>query len=154
MNLRHYLSLLHRSLLELAQAFGDVAETHRDEPDVRVDCEKFARQARHHQELLHPFLSEYQASDAGDDEPERLHRVLFDGTRDGPLGLIRDLHDLYLMTCECDICWTLISQGAQGARDPKLNDITQSCLKETELQMAWLRSRMKQSAPQALVVAE
>ena len=154
MNLRHYLELLHRSLIELAQAFDEVAEAHRDEPDVRIDCEKFAKQSTHRRDLLRPFLAEYQASDAGnDDEPQRLHRVLFDGTRDGPLGLIRDLHDLYLMTCECDICWTLISQGAQGARDPNLNDVTQTGLKETGLQMAWLRSRMKQAAPQALVVA-
>ena len=153
MNLRHYLDLLHRSLLELAQAFGDVAEAHRDEPDVRIDCENFAKQATHQRELLRPFLNDYQANDTGDDEPQRLHRVLFDGTRAGPLGLIRDLHDLYLMTCECDICWILIRQGAEGARDPDLVDIAQNCLKETELQMAWLRSRMKQAAPQALVVA-
>ena len=65
MNLRHYLELLHRSLLELAQAFGEVAEAHRDEPDVRIDCEKFAKQSTHRRDLLRPFLAEYQASDAG-----------------------------------------------------------------------------------------
>jgi hypothetical protein len=153
-NLRHYINLLHRSLLELVRAYGEIVAGHGDEPDVRVECEKFASQVTHHQQLLRPFLDRYRANGAGDDEPERLHRVLFDGTRNGPLGLIRDLHDLYLMTCECEICWTLVSQGAQGARDANLNDVTKECIKETELQMAWLRSRMKQAAPQALVVVQ
>ena len=42
MNLRHYISLLHQSLIELVEAFSDVADAHGDEPDVRVECEKFA----------------------------------------------------------------------------------------------------------------
>ena len=42
---------------------------------------------------------------------------------------IRDLHDLYLMTCECEICWTLVQQAAQGTRDADLNDVAKECSK-------------------------
>ena len=56
-------------------------------------------------------------------EPEHLLSDLFGGPRGGPLGLLRDLHDLYLASTESDICWTLITQGARGARDIELLDI-------------------------------
>jgi hypothetical protein len=57
------------------------------------------------------------------------------------------------MAAECDICWTLIGQAAQGARDTELLGVVRRCEGETATQLAWLRTRMKQAAPQALVVA-
>jgi hypothetical protein len=67
--------------------------------------------------------------------------------------LLRDLQDLYLMASECDICWTVIGQAAQGARDRGLLDVVRRCEGETAGQRNWLRTRMKQAAPQALVVS-
>ena len=81
------------------------------------------------------------------------HSELFKGTREGGLGLLRDLHDLYLMACECDVAWTLVGQAAQGARDEELYELVASCEGETATQQRWLLTRMKQAAPQALVVA-
>jgi hypothetical protein len=86
-------------------------------------------------------------------EPERLHSELFRGTRASGIGVLRDLHDLYLMAAECDICWTVIGQAAQGARDEDLLSVVRRCEGETAVQLKWLRTRMKQTAPQALVVA-
>jgi ferredoxin-nitrate reductase len=60
---------------------------------------------------------------------------------------------VYLMAAECDICWTLVGQAAQGLRDERLVDVVSAGAAETEIQMMWLRGRMKQAAPQALVVA-
>jgi hypothetical protein len=57
------------------------------------------------------------------------------------------------MAAEVDIAWTLIAQAAQGARDEELLEAVESCEEETATQMAWLGTRMKQAAPQALVVA-
>jgi hypothetical protein len=147
----HYLALLHRSQSELAAAFRQVGHSHEDETDVQAMCEKLARQCNRHAERLRPFTDSY-GQDSGD-EPERLHSGLFRGTRSGSLGLLRDLHDLYLMACECDIVWTLVGQAAQGARDPGLLGVVQACEGETAVQIAWLRARMKEAAPQALVVA-
>ena len=151
MQLAHYLGLLHRAQLNLATAFRDVAGAHRDEVDVFHICEKLARECDAHAERLQPFADRY--GEAAPDEPDRLHSELFRGPRDGPLGLLRDLQDLYLMAAECDIAWTLVGQAAQGARDRELFGVVTTCEGETAIQLKWLRSRMKEAAPQALVVA-
>jgi len=151
MQLAHYLGLVHQAQIQLAEAFREVGSAHTDEVDVASMCEKFARRCDEHAEALEPFADRY--GEAAESEPERLHSELFRGTRTGPLALLRDLQDLYLMACECDICWTLVGQGAQGARDAELLDVVHSCEGDTALQLRWLRTRMKQAAPQALVVA-
>ena len=56
------------------------------------------------------------------------------------------------MVCECDISWTVVAQGAQGARDGELLQAVNDGQPQTGLQMAWIRSRMKQAAPHVLVV--
>src|SRR5215218_5295562 len=128
MQLAHYLGLLCHAEDELGRAFGEVGDAHGDEPDIRHLCARLADECNDHAEQLA-------------------------GTRSGPLGLLRDLHDLYLMATECDIAWTLVGQAAQGARDRDLLDVVQRCEGETAVQLKWLRTRMRQAAPQALVVA-
>jgi hypothetical protein len=152
MQLAHYLGLLHRSLTNLDSAYQQVADVHGDEPDVRYSCQRLARQCAAQADRLHPFARRY-AEDAPD-EPDRLHSELFQGTRTGGLGLLRDLQDVYLMTSECDICWTVLEQAAQGIRDRDLLAVIQSGEGETKIQLAWLRTRIKQAAPQALIVAD
>ena len=130
-------------------------------PDGGAHSRRRARRARHlrnlaaqcdrHAEQLRPFAERYGEDANG--EPERLHREIFGGPREGPLGALRDLHDLFLMACECDIAWTLVGQAAQGARDRDLLEVVQRCEGETATQITWARNRMKEAAPQALVVA-
>lgn len=151
MHLAHYLGLLHRSQLALADALRQVGEHHRDEPDVEHICRHLADQAEKHAGKLAPFAERYH--EEAPEEPERLYATLFTGTRSGGIGLLRDLHDLYLMATECDISWTMIGQAAQGARDLDLLDVVRQCEGETAIQLQWIRGRMKQAAPQALVVA-
>jgi hypothetical protein len=151
MHLAHYLGLLHRAEIELGKAFRDVGRAHADEPDVHAICLKLAAQCDAHAEDLAPFAARY--GEDAPDEPERLHSELFRGTRAGGLGLLRDLHDLYLMARECEVSWTLVGQGAQGARDCDLLDVVARSAGETSVQLRWLSTRMKQAAPQALVVA-
>jgi hypothetical protein len=150
--LAHYLGLLHRAEEELGRAFREVGEGHRDEQDVFHQCRRLAKQSDRHAERLAPFARRY--GEDAPDEPERLHATLFEGAREGPLGLLRDLHDLYLMASECDMAWTLVGQAAQGARDTELLEVVQGCEGETSVQLKWLKSRMKEAAPQVLVVAE
>jgi hypothetical protein len=152
MHLAHYLGLLHRSESSLADGFREVAQTHGDEPDIFHLCHILAEQCDSHAEQLEPVARRYQ--EEAPDEPERLHNALFSGTRSGGLGLLRDLHDLYLLATECEISWTIVEQGARGARDEELEQAVGRCLPQTTTQTLWLRTRMKQAAPQALVVAE
>ena len=151
MQLAHYLGLLHKAQIELAAAFREVAGAHGDEVDVANMCERLAAECDGHAEQLEPFARRY--GEDAPDEPDRLHSELFKGPRTGGLGLLRDLHDLYLMATECDIAWTLVGQAAQGARDRELLAVVQGCEGETAIQLKWLQTRMKEAAPQALVVA-
>lgn len=151
MYVAHYLGLLHKVQVDLADAFRQVGRGHADEADVFHLCEKLAKQCDAHAEGLHPFVQRY--GEDAPDEPDRLYSELFQGARSGGLGLLRDLHDLYLMACECDMAWTLVGQAAQGLRDQDLLEVVQACEGETAIQLKWLRTRMKQAAPQALVVA-
>jgi hypothetical protein len=150
-HLAHYIYLLHTAEERLAAAYREVGHGHADEADVFHLTNRLAQQCDAHAERLEPFARSYR-NDAPEG-PEHLHSELFRGTRDGPLGLIRDLHDLYLMTAECDLVWTLLAQGAQGARDTELLAVVQECDQETATQLQWLKTRIKQAAPQALVVA-
>ena len=132
MQLPRYLELLHREQVDLAEAFRQVAKAHPDEADVVHQCERLARQCDEHAERLEPFVGE-----GPEMEPD----------------LLADLHDLYRRAAHCDMAWTLAGQGAQGTRDRELLEVVQRCEGETAIQLKWLRTRLKQAAPQALVVA-
>jgi hypothetical protein len=147
----HYLGLLHRAQVDLADAFRQVGGGHADEVDVFHTCAKLAKECDAHAERLAPFAEHY--GEDAPSEPDRLYSELFRGTRTGGLGLLRDLHDLYLMACECDMAWTLVGQAAHGLRDRELLQVVTESEGETEMQLKWLRTRMKEAAPQALVVA-
>ena len=152
MHLANYLGLLHKAELHLADAFRQVGDAHREEPDIYHLCRQQAQRCDAHAQRLQPFAQRY-AEDAPK-EPDRLHSELFRGTRTGGIGLLRDLQDLYLMAAECDICWTVVGQAAQGVRDHDLLDVVNTCEGQTAVQLKWLRTRMKQAAPQALIVAQ
>jgi hypothetical protein len=151
MHLSAYLSLLHHAEEELSRAFREVAGTHADEPDIFTLYHTFAKQCDRHVERLKPFVDRYGEQYEG--EPERLHSDLFGGTRQGGLALLRDLHDLYLMATESDVSWTIIKQAAQGLQDRDLVGVVEACEADTTQQLTAIKTRMKQAAPQTLIVA-
>lgn len=151
MHLANYLGLLHRSELDLADGLRKTGGAHAREVDVYHACNTLAKQCEAHAEKLKPFVDRY--GEEAPEEPERLYHDLFDETRSGGLGLLRDLQDLYMMANFCDISWTMIGQAAQGAGDRELLETVSSCEGETATQIKWLKTRMKQAAPQALLVA-
>ena len=151
MQLAHYLSLLEQAQERLAVAFRAVAGGHREEVDVFQMCRRLAEQCDAHAERLTPVRRRY--AEGGGPEPGELHSDLFRGPRDGPLGLLRDLHDLFLMATEVDISWVVLGQAAQGLQDKELLKTVQECDADTGIQLKWIKTRMKQSAPQALIAA-
>ena len=151
MHLANYLGYLHRAELDLAEGFRKVGEAHAEEVDVYHTCNTLAEQCETHTKKLQPFVERY--GEEAPEEPENLYHEFFDETRSGGLGLLRDLHDLYLMANACDISWTMIGQAAQGAWDRELLETVNTCEGQTATQIKWLKTRMKQAAPQALLVA-
>lgn len=151
MYLANYLGYLHAAERHLADGFRKVGEGHADDADVFHVCNMLAEQCEAHEEKLGPFVERY--GEARTTEPDRLYHELFGETRGGGLGMLRDLHDLYVMASACDIAWTVIGQAAQGARDAELLETVEACEDQTATQIKWLKTRMKQAAPQALLAA-
>lgn len=152
MYLATYLGLLDQAERDLADGFRQVAEGHAEEPDVYHLCKTLAIQCERHAERLQPFTERY--GEEIPEEPDRLRQDFFgNGTREGSIGLLRDLQDLYMMAHECDISWTMIGQAARGANDRELLGTVDGCEPETQRQIKWIDTRMKQAAPQVLLVA-
>ena len=70
------------------------------------------------------------------------------------MALLRDLHDLYLVVSEVQICCTILKQGATGLRDEALMATCEEIERQSKRQLSWLMTRMKSAAPQTLIVAE
>ena len=152
MHLATYVGLVDGGEQTLAESFRQVALGHRQEADIVHLCERFAAQCDSHREQLTPVVQRY--GERREQEPERLHAQGLRGTRTGGVGLLRDLHDLYLLVSYLDIAWTMVGQAARAVRDDELLGVVQWCEKETSGQLSWLTTRMKEAAPQALVAAD
>jgi hypothetical protein len=145
-----YLGLLSESESTLADSYRSIAEAHGDEPDVHFLCLSLAAQCDKHEKALAPIISRY-GEVTEDDEPERLRAEGIGEARSGPLGLLRDLQDLYLLASLTDVTWTMVKQAGQALHDAELLKVVADCDKEIAVQLRWLQTRMKQAAPQALV---
>ncbi|MGE5406864.1 MAG: hypothetical protein ACM3NR_04045 [Methanosarcina sp.] len=154
MHIQDYLELVLNSEENMAEAFRKVADHHKKEPDVHFTCIMLASWSDRHIEQIKPFRKKYSEKAGNTREPERLSQTLFKGPRKGPLALLRDLHDLWLLTKEIEISWKVILQAAKALRDEELVFTIESLAKETKRQSDWLQTRIKQAAPQILVVAD
>lgn len=150
MYLANYLGILRGAERDLADGFRQVAGAYGQEPDIHFMCHNLARQCDDHAQTLAPFAGRY-----GEAAPEEHDRpgVIFAGPREGGLALLRDLQDLYVMASFCEVTWTMIGQAAQGTRDEELLEVARTCKGETGIMMKWSETRMKQAAPQVLIVA-
>ena len=150
-HLATYVGLADHSEQTLADSFRAVAEGHAHVADVFHTCHQLADWCDDHRQRLAPAVQRYGEQDVA--EPERLRADALSATREGEVGLLRDLQDLYLLATLVHSTWTVITQGAQGLRDCELLDVAQHCDAETARQLAWLETRLKVAAPQALIVA-
>ena len=64
--------------------------------------------------------------------------------------LLRDLRNLYLGAQEAELAWVILAQVAKAARDRELLDMAITCCEDAEVRGKWLRTRIKESAPQIL----
>lgn len=151
MKLAVYLGLLHTGESALADSFRRLADGHGDEPDVYHLCHSLATQCDEHVRKLQPIVDRY--GEQPDDEPERFHAEAMSETRSGGLGLLRDLQDVHTMVAFIETTWTVVDQAALALRDEELIEVASDCEKQTKLQQDWLTTRIKQAAPQALLVA-
>jgi hypothetical protein len=152
MHIGKYINLVHRTELDLVKAFKLVANAHGDEVDVYQTCMLLSSWSQGLADEVQVFAKKYAEEE--DNEPDRLTQTLLKKTRKGGMALLRDLHDLYLIATEVQVCCTILKQGATGLRDDALIAACQEVERQTKRQLSWLMTRMKSGAPQTLIVAE
>jgi hypothetical protein len=150
-----YVRLAHQGEQTLADSFRAVGNGHANQADIFHTCETLATMSDAHVTHMNPIAQRYEEDRVGDnvDEPERLHAVGLAHVRKGQIGLLRDMQDLYVLATFIETTWTVLAQGAQGLRDEQLLQVATSANSDTARQLAWLNTRMKTAAPQALIVA-
>jgi hypothetical protein len=153
---------LHDAETDLAHQYRVVAERQAAEHDVYYLCHTLAKQADEHAEHVRRIADHFgkELSEPGGD---RLTNVLAGmrhktsellGRRpEAGLLLLRDLRQLYLMAEEANIHWIALGQVAQAVRDQELLDEVAGLHKQTLTQIKWLKTRIKEAAPQVLVSA-
>ena len=149
MQISNYINYLHRCEEELGQAFKTASKLYEAEPDVREMCKVFASWSLDHSENLTIMLSRYGLGKEYESNPIN-HS--FKIGRTGSLGLLRDLHELWLMTNEVKLVWIILKQSAKALRDEKLKLACAQFGRQTIQQSEWLMMKIKHSAPQALTV--
>jgi hypothetical protein len=154
MHIHEYLELAHNSEHQLAKAFSKVAQHHQEEPDIYYMSLMMALWSIEHTRDIQTLKEKYKQHASNSTEPERLNQTLFSEPRKGEPALLRDLHNLWLLTKEIEICWNVLLQAAKAIHDEELETACVSMAKETKRQSDWLITRVKQAAPQILVAAE
>ena len=144
---------------ELARLLRTVGERHAAEHDLYHMGHTLARQCAEHLAQLAPFADRYGASGHSDRVAEspgvlatvrRKSSELLGRSETSGLLLLADLRTLYLSAQGAEIAWVILIQAARAVRDQELLDAAGSCHQEAEARGKWLRTRIKESAPQVL----
>jgi hypothetical protein len=158
------LARLHELEVDLAGEYRALGERHAADHDVYHECHSFATKCAEHASRLAPHAQRYggDVDDGGGGGPAfwdgALKAVRHKGSEllgrvpEAGLLLLRDLRDLFLRAEEVSITWVMAGQAAQAARDGELLEVVRACHVETELQVKWLTTKIREAAPQALVV--
>lgn len=149
-HVQEYLALVEASERLLADALTAVGEHHTHEPDIPSECTLLAGWAREHQQALGKYVERYGEHRIA--EPERLRKAAFPALHESGFGLVRDLHDCWLIANETHVSIIVLDQAAKALRDDELVALLDHMDGQNQRQQAWLLTRIKQAAPQALVV--
>jgi hypothetical protein len=145
-----YVGLAHRGEEVLADSLRQVAGGHPEDPDTALVCVSLAGLHEGNVERLALIAQRYGEEKV--EEPERLHAEALTSTREGGVGLLRDLQDLYLLAALLETTWTVLERAAQGARDDELLEVTRGCATQVKRTMTWLTTHLKAASPQVLLV--
>jgi hypothetical protein len=149
-HVQEYFGLLEGSEQALARALEQVAETHRGEPDIYNECRMLATWSLQELEALRALIARY--GEARETEPDRLGRAVSPPLKRTGFGLVRDLHDCWLLANETHMSLVVLDQAAKALRDEEMQGLVERVDHQNKRQRSWLLTRIKQAAPQALIV--
>jgi hypothetical protein len=158
------LSELHEAETDLAAEYRAVADRQAADHGTHYPCLTLAQQCDTHAARVREMADHY-AKDIS--EPHQSHPVaaaagairqkaseLVGRHPQSGLLLLRDLRELYLKAQAVSVHWILLGQLAQAVRDPGLLDEVTALHKETLTQIKWLKTRLKDAAPQVLATRD
>ena len=143
----------------VADELRALGERYAVEADVYHVSRTLAARCELQLERLRPHAERYDATERlqTDESPpvvERLRRltshVLGSHPPAGQL-LLDDLRGLYLTMHEAELAWAILVQAAKSARDAELLAAAEKGREEAERRWKWVRTRVKETAPQVLV---
>ena len=145
-----YLGLLQRSEQQLKKAFEQLAATHPNEPDIVAMSTLFLQWSRSADQQLKPFIKKYCGRQ--ERQSEHSEEALRVQRGQDAFDLLCDLHELCLLLDESLISLTVIKAAAQALQDPELEQAMQHIHRQYQRQQTWLMTRLRNTAPQTLVV--
>lgn len=144
-----YLGILFDANSEFSHACDIVIDHHTEHLEIVTGLSSLKRYSQEISDLLMPFVDQYGREMP--DRPEILRDALFDKNT-GEFGLLRDLHDLFIMASNVQIAATIINYAAEGLRDADLLKATAAIMEKAKLQMAWAKTHLRHQTGHALVV--
>jgi hypothetical protein len=149
-----YIGQLQNAEQQLEEALRFVGEKHQRDPEILNTAMVLAGWSRRHVQVLEDLGTDFGGKHTAPD-PERLRGALFHGNRVGGLGLVRDLHDLAVLVSDVQLGWTVLRQGVAAQHEPAAEAACVEAYQDLERQLAWVKTQLKNAAPQALsIVAE
>lgn len=153
---------LHEGEHDLVERLRRAAHQHATDYDVRHGATELSRWSEDHVRRLAETGSRFglklastvdgTGEGAIDQLLEKTAKAL--GRRPEPaLLLLRDLRDLHLAATRNKVNWEMLSQAAKALRDAELLELTKSCQSQTDRQLRWTTTLVKELSPQALTGA-
>ncbi|MBT1695401.1 hypothetical protein KK083_00845 [Fulvivirgaceae bacterium PWU4] len=149
MHVDQYLSHVREAEENLGLGLKKIMRQHSFETDVVEMCERFVRWSDEHKASLEMFNAE---DNTNEEESPGLFKALFANMRIGPYGLLRDLHALSLLIHDAHTSWTILQQGAMAQRNTRLELVCKEALAHLNKESMWVETRIKNAAPQILIV--
>jgi hypothetical protein len=154
------LSELHDAGIDLARSLDAAADRHSLDADMGLHCRTLAKRARHHAGLIAQHADRLGAGPLAERPPGALASAL-SALREGAgavLGhdphagelLLHDLRHLHRLAAEVEVGWWIVRQGALVHRDQGLHELFERCHEEAWNQLRWLKTKIKETAPQVL----
>lgn len=149
-HIANYLVLARHAEENLVKGLAAIAAQHALEPDVVDACKKFTLWSQQHLAAAETMLARYNGKTTV--EPADLLKLLPLKPGAEPFNLLRDLHSLAHLIHEAHICWIVLLQASMAARDAEMETACTECEAHSKTETMWLQTKMKNTAPQVLVV--
>jgi hypothetical protein len=151
-----YIVLVHEAEQRVADGLDQVGRHHATESEILHGSRTLADLSRQNLRALDPIRTRYQQhrDDHAHHEPANFFAEPVAEAREGPIGMLRDLQDLLTLVAFAGSGWTVVLQGAKAMKDEDLKGVCDESMKRNEQQARWLRTQIKNVAPQALVLAQ